>query len=427
MSKNLKTRVETDSLGEIKVPKDALWGAQTQRAIENFPISGIKFKFPFGRSFLKALGVIKYSAAIANNDLGILSNKKSDAIKSAAKKVINGDVDDHFPIDIFQTGSGTSTNMNANEVIANLASAKLKDQISPNDEVNMSQSSNDTIPTAICISALLDMKELLLPGLDVLIKEIDKKLEKKFNKELPIGVCHPGVHSPQTGLVKNAPNCYWLEKKPFQNDLRKELGKEVFCENDANCFALSEALDGAGKHYKIVYGIIIGSGVGGGLVIDKKIVSGPNGVAGEWGHNQITHLIAKKDNFESTNLREGEIESFMSGLSLAKKFNKQYKKNLKTNEIFELYRKHDLDAENLIDNFKVNLAMSFANIINILDPDCFVFGGGVSNEIDFLSEIETIVRKFVTGREYEGVFLKPKYGDASGVRGAARLGRKSIY
>ena len=176
MSKNLKTRVETDSLGEIKVPKDALWGAQTQRAIENFPISGIKFKFPFGRSFLKALGVIKYSAAIANNDLGILSNKKSDAIKSAAKKVINGDVDDHFPIDIFQTGSGTSTNMNANEVIANLASAKLKDQISPNDEVNMSQSSNDTIPTAICISALLDMKELLLPGLDVLIKEIDKKV-----------------------------------------------------------------------------------------------------------------------------------------------------------------------------------------------------------------------------------------------------------
>ena len=259
------------------------------------------------------------------------------------------------------------------------------------------------------------------------IKEINKKLEKEFKKELPIGVCHPGIHSPQTGLVKNAPNCYWLEKKPFQNDLRKELGKEVFCENDANCFALSEALDGAGKHYKIVYGIIIGSGVGGGLVIDKKIVSGPNGVAGEWGHNQINHLISKKENFESTNLREGEIESFMSGLSLAKKFYKKFKKNLKTNEIFDLYRKHDLDAENLIDNFKVNLAMSLANIINILDPDCFVFGGGVSNEIDFLSEIETIVRKFVTGREYEGVFLKPKYGDASGVRGAARLGRKSIY
>ena len=255
------------------------------------------------------------------------------------------------------------------------------------------------------------------------IKEIDKKLEKEFNKELPIGVCHPGVHSPQTGLVKNAPNCYWLEKKPFQNDLRKELGKEVFCENDANCFALSEALDGSGKHYKIVYGIIIGSGVGGGLVIDKKIVSGPNGVAGEWGHNQIPYFAAKKENFDSNNAREAEIESFISGLGLAKRFNKLYGKNLKTNEIFELNRKHDLDAERYIDDFKVNLAMSLSSIINILDPDAFIFGGGVSNEIDFLSEIESMVKKFVIGKEYQGVFLKPKFGDASCVRGAARLGR----
>ena len=119
------------------------------------------------------------------------------------------------------------------------------------------------------------------------IRDIHNKLEKEFKTELPIGVCHPGIHSPQTGLVKNAPNCNWLEKKPFQSDLRKALGKEVFCENDGNCFALSEAIDGAGKHYKIVYGIILGSGAGGGLVIDKKIVSGPNGLAGEWGHNQI--------------------------------------------------------------------------------------------------------------------------------------------
>ena len=259
------------------------------------------------------------------------------------------------------------------------------------------------------------------------IKDIHNNLQKEFKRELPIGVCHPGVHSPQTGLVKNAPNCYWLEKKPFQSDLRKALGKEVFCENDANCFALSEAIDGAGKHYKIVYGIILGSGAGGGLVIDKKIVSGPNGVAGEWGHNQIPYFLAKKEDFESTSLREAEIESFISGLGLAKKFNKQYKKNLKTNEIFELNRKHDLDAERFIDEFKVNLAMSLATIINILDPDAFVFGGGVSNEIDFLSEIETIVKKYVIGKEYDGVFLKPKYGDASGVRGAARLGRTTIY
>ena len=255
------------------------------------------------------------------------------------------------------------------------------------------------------------------------IKDISHKLEKEFKMELPIGVCHPGIHSPQTGLVKNAPNCYWLEKKPFQNDLRKALEKEVFCENDANCFALSEAIDGSGKNYKIVYGIILGSGAGGGLVIDKQIISGPNGVAGEWGHNQIPYFAAKKENFESNNAREAEIESFISGLGLAKRFNKLYGKNLKTNEIFELNRKHDLDAERFIDDFKVNLAMSLSSIINILDPDAFIFGGGVSNEIDFLSEIESMVKKFVTGKEYQGVFLKPKFGDASGVRGAARLGR----
>jgi len=259
------------------------------------------------------------------------------------------------------------------------------------------------------------------------ISEITKSLEKKLNTSLPVGVCHPGVHSPQTGLVKNAPNCYWIEKKPFQNDLRNALGKEVFCENDANCFALSEAIDGAGKHYKIVYGIILGSGAGGGLAIDKKIVTGPNGLAGEWGHNQLPYMAAKKEVLNTNNLREAEVESFISGLGLAKKFNKKYGKNLKSHEIFQLYKRHDLDAEKAIDEFKINLAMSLSVIINILDPDVFVFGGGLSNEIDFLSEIEALVEKYVIGKEYEGVFLKPKYGDASGVRGAARLGRKTSY
>ena len=259
------------------------------------------------------------------------------------------------------------------------------------------------------------------------IRDIHNKLEKEFKTELPIGVCHPGIHSPQTGLVKNAPNCNWLEKKPFQSDLRKALGKEVFCENDGNCFALSEAIDGAGKHYKIVYGIILGSGAGGGLVIDKQIVSGPNGVAGEWGHNQLPFMAAQKEELKTLNLRDAEVESFVSGLGLAKRFNKKYKKNLKANEIFELYRRHELDAEKMIEEFKTNLAMSLAVIVNILDPDVFIFGGGVTNEIDFLDEIESLTKKYVIGKEYEGVFLKPKYGDASGVRGAARLGRKSSY
>ena len=132
--------------------------------------------FLFGRSFIEALGIIKHSTAAANQKLKkLLNSKKAVAIKKAAKEVIKGEHDDAFPLDVFQTGSGTSTNMNANEVIAALASEASRLKIHPNDDVNMSQSSNDVIPTAICISALLDVNRLLLPNLDLLINEIDKK------------------------------------------------------------------------------------------------------------------------------------------------------------------------------------------------------------------------------------------------------------
>ena len=171
----MKYRIEKDTMGEVKVPADALWGAQTQRALENFKISGIMFAFPFGRSFIEALGLIKFSAASANQKLKLLEPRKANSIKLASKEVISGKYDEQFPLDIFQTGSGTSTNMNANEVIANLASKKVRIKINPNDHVNMSQSSNDVIPTAICISALLDTNRLLIPALDNLIKTVDKK------------------------------------------------------------------------------------------------------------------------------------------------------------------------------------------------------------------------------------------------------------
>ena len=174
----MKFRIEKDSLGEVKVPQKALWGAQTQRALDNFKISGIKFAFPFGRSFIEALGIIKYSAASANNKLKLLPKNKAAAIKTASKDVMLGVYDESFPLDVFQTGSGTSTNMNANEVIANVASKKSKSIINANDDVNMSQSSNDVIPTAICISALIDMHRILLPNMDGLIKAIDVKMKK---------------------------------------------------------------------------------------------------------------------------------------------------------------------------------------------------------------------------------------------------------
>ena len=172
----MKYRIEKDSLGDVKVPLKALWGPQTQRALDNFTISGIKFAFPFGRSFIEALGIIKYSAAVSNQKLKLLSAKKAAPIKAASKEVAKGLYDESFPLDVFQTGSGTSTNMNANEVIANVASKASKLSIDANDDVNMSQSSNDVIPTAICISALIDMERSLLPNLDILIKAIDAKM-----------------------------------------------------------------------------------------------------------------------------------------------------------------------------------------------------------------------------------------------------------
>ena len=171
----MKYRIEKDSLGEIKVPSRALWGAQTQRAVNNFPISGIKMDFPFTKSFVSSLGLIKDAAAKTNLRLKLLSSKKSKAISKAAKEVWQEKHHHEFPIDVFQTGSGTSSNMNANEVIANLATKYAKLDIKPNDDVNMSQSSNDVIPTAIKISAHMDLTKKLFPALDKLISVIEKK------------------------------------------------------------------------------------------------------------------------------------------------------------------------------------------------------------------------------------------------------------
>ncbi len=154
-------RIEKDSMGEIRVPADALYSAQTQRAVENFPISGITFS----RSFIRALGLVKAACAQANLGMGLMPEDMSKAIQQAARAVADGKYDGQFPIDIFQTGSGTSTNMNANEVIATLATQTLGRKVHPNDHVNMSQSSNDVIPTAINVAAYLEATDTLIPGL----------------------------------------------------------------------------------------------------------------------------------------------------------------------------------------------------------------------------------------------------------------------
>ena len=167
-------RIEKDSLGEARVPANALYMAQTQRAVENFPISGLRF----GRSFIRALGIVKAAAAAVNAELGLLDQALASAIEQAAAEVAAGQHDEHFPVDIFQTGSGTSTNMNANEVIATRArQISGGADVHPNDHVNMSQSSNDVIPAAIHVAAALELQEKLLPSLRRLHQELLKKAQ----------------------------------------------------------------------------------------------------------------------------------------------------------------------------------------------------------------------------------------------------------
>src|SRR6201993_5378058 len=184
-------RIEKDSMGEMHVPESALYGASTQRAVLNFPVSG--YRFP--RPFIRALGILKWSAAQANHDLGLLDAERAALIVQAAEEVIEGKLDEQFPLDIFQTGSGTSTNTNANEVIANrcaqLAGKKTgsREPVHPNDHVNMGQSSNDVIPSAIHVSAAEQLRDCLLPALEKLRSALSAKA-KEFWDIIKIGRTH---------------------------------------------------------------------------------------------------------------------------------------------------------------------------------------------------------------------------------------------
>ena len=178
-------RTEHDTMGEVRVPADALYGAETQRAVENFPISRMRF----GRAFLSALGLVKFAAARANRQAGTLPSPIAGAIETAAQEVMDGRHDSQFVVDVFQTGSGTSTNMNANEVIATRATAFLGKPVHPNDHVNRSQSSNDVFPTALHIAAARTAHETLLPAMDALRQALDAK-RQQFWEILKIGRTH---------------------------------------------------------------------------------------------------------------------------------------------------------------------------------------------------------------------------------------------
>jgi len=178
-------RIEKDSMGELQVPANALYAAQTQRAVENFPISGR----PLPANFIKALARVKHGCASANLELGLISKEFAIAIQNAAEEIINGHYLEQFPVDVFQTGSGTSSNMNANEVIAHIASESANLKVHPNDHVNMSQSSNDVIPTTIHVSASIEITQHLVPALEHLIQTLEVR-EKELQNTVKTGRTH---------------------------------------------------------------------------------------------------------------------------------------------------------------------------------------------------------------------------------------------
>lgn len=227
-----KTRIEKDSLGEVNVPIDALYSAQTQRAVNNFPVSGLRLP----RHFIRALGLIKYACAQANMQLGFLDNTMGDAIASAAMDVSLGRYDEHFPVDIFQTGSGTSSNMNANEVIARLASEIFGQKVHPNNHVNMGQSSNDVFPSCIHISASLLIREQLLPALEHLATTIEKKAESLH------GITKTG----RTHLMDAMPITFKQELMAWAHQIRESILRISQTQERINNLAIGGTAVGTG-------------------------------------------------------------------------------------------------------------------------------------------------------------------------------------
>jgi fumarate hydratase class II len=236
-------RIKKDLLGEIEVPADALYGAQTQRAKENFPVSGIRFP----RVIIRALGLIKAAAAEVNEELHLLDTRRAYAIRQAAMEVAEGKWDEHFPLDVFQTGSATSTNMNANEVIANRAAQLLEDDravFHPNDHVNRSQSSNDVIPTAIHVSAYLSAHEVLIPSFQRLHDSL-KKREAEFQHIVKTGRTH---------LMDAMPICLSQEISGWAYQVSQSIERITSCLPRLAKLAIGGTAVGTGINAPLVFG-----------------------------------------------------------------------------------------------------------------------------------------------------------------------------
>jgi len=257
------------------------------------------------------------------------------------------------------------------------------------------------------------------------ILKLVKDLESLAKSNCTVGVGIPGFSSVESGLINNS-NALWLNNKPFKKDLEKLLNKEVRVMNDANCFTLSESIDGAGQNYDGVFGIIIGTGLGAGLSFKKQIIEGVNQVAGDWGHQPLPYPnneeIKTEIKCSVPNCgRKLCSEQFISGAGFEKNFNTKYNTQYTASEIVELDSKGDLKANNELSLYEDRLSRIIAIMIGIFDPEAIILGGGMSNINRLYKNIPKIIPNYTFSDKVRNKILKNKHGDSSGVRGAAWL------
>jgi fructokinase len=257
-----------------------------------------------------------------------------------------------------------------------------------------------------------------LDAVAVLVRDI----EREAGEQATVGVGIPGIISPATGLVKNA-NSTWLIGQPLGEDLPRRLERPVRFANDANCFALSEATDGAGAGAAVVFGVIIGTGCGGAVVVDGRVLTGANAIAGEWGHNP---LPAMRDDERSIGAcycgRRGCIEQFLSGPGLARDYaSVGGGPDVDARELGPRADRGEAAARRALDRYEERMARALGSVVNIVDPDVVVLGGGVSNLERLYTNVPRIWGAYVFSDRVDTRLVKAKHGDSSGVRGAAWL------
>ncbi|MEE2716314.1 MAG: fructokinase [SAR324 cluster bacterium] len=253
------------------------------------------------------------------------------------------------------------------------------------------------------------------------IAELVADLEKQTGQTGTVGVGMPGSFSTVTGVVRNA-NSTWLIGQPFDRDLQARLGREVRFANDANCLAVSEAVDGAGAGAAVVFAIILGTGVGGGVALHGKVHNGHNAIGGEWGHNPLGWM--EPEEFPGPECycgKRGCIETFVSGTGFEKDFLRVTGEAIRGPEIVARAESGEAKAEAALQRYESRLARSLATLANVLDPDVFVLGGGMSNLSRLYDALPTLIPNWTLGREFTTPIRPAKHGDSSGVRGAAWL------